>query len=323
MASQLRLSEKIIENFVVKKIEWHLQNVRWGKNCFDVREALSFDSSLFTVDGPYNIDKSALEEYLLHNGFAPKGNGSRRHGMKWEKWYFPVEPKNPKLAEIRSKIEESYKDYLEMVEEQARRIVSDFVEVSFETTSYVVNKVQYKALEKMIQEVNRETLVLNNKLNALYQRPFIKCVQCETCPVAILIKNGNPDAYIATATSDFFKLFYEYLYGIITYANAEMRFSALKNGKVCMYIPAEYYEQFEKLFGRVEIKFSNFPKYEVSEYTVISENMSNSPYHMPIFMELGRMTIQDLIPDNPQFIQVAINNEYKKFCKLINMKLGF
>ena len=50
MASQLKLSEKMIEKLVIDKIESRLQHVKWGQNCIDVRDALSFESSLFTVE---------------------------------------------------------------------------------------------------------------------------------------------------------------------------------------------------------------------------------------------------------------------------------
>lgn len=322
MASQLKLSEKMIEKLVIDKIESRLQHVKWGQNCIDVRDALSFESSLFTVEGPYTIDKSLIEEYLLHNGFAPKGKGSRKSGMNWEKWYFPINPKNDSFAEIRARVEESYQNYLNWVEEQSRSLVFDFAQSDFERASYIVNDVQYKAIERMMGEYNRETLIFNNKRNASYQRAFIKCEHCDNCPVVVLVKNENIEIAIAMATDSFFRGFLNYFYGFITYIIAQIRYSNIKDGKVCMYIDTTFFSQIKELFERVGMKFSLFPKYEVTKYFVVSEDLHDSSNHMPVYIELEHMMIQDIIPNGTEPIQRVINEEFKKLCHLINMKLN-
>lgn len=322
MASQLKLFEKMIENLVIDRIESQLKMVRWGQNCIEVRDALSFESSLFTVKGPYTIDKSLIEEFLLHNGFAPKGKGSRKSGMNWEKWYFPVNPKNERFVEIRARVEESYKNYLDFIEEQAKSYVYDFAQSGYESASYVVNNVLYNAIEKAMGEYNRETLVFNNKRNTNYQRAFIKCERCDNCPIVVLVKNENIETSISIATDTFFRSFLNYFYGFITYISAQVRYLNMKDGKICMYIDTTFVAQIKDLFERVGIKFSVFPKYEEEEYLVVSEDLHDSNYHMPIYIELEHMAVQDIIPNCTEYIQKVINDEFKKLCHLINMKLN-
>ncbi|MBO5143251.1 MAG: hypothetical protein J6C46_09765 [Clostridia bacterium] len=316
MESQMGLSVEKYANMVIEKLGGRLEEISWGDNCDNVRDALKFDEELFANETKSEEEKNAFYQFLFKEGFQPKK--MRINGVERAEWYYPIKPKNSMLADFRNSLVARYNEFIEMARSRVEGVLNDFLNSEYYCKFYLMDGVQAKVMQEEIIKYNQETIIFNNRRNANFQRPFIIDVPHDRYPITLLFKQEADKEIIDTAEQTYLKKFWEKVYELFFFVNNAIRYVTIYNGKMFVRVDSEFAKPFRELFESLGIKASFFANDSKSAYADI---MRAAPCEeeVTIYME-----VTHALEYRPIFEKVdcnfkgAVNSKYREFCMFVN-----
>lgn len=307
MRSNLELSTKELEDFIVKKLNVRLQRILWGENCDSLKEALTFSEEWLFKDN-LNPDLALeMQEYLFKEGFVPKR--MILNGRRYSSWTLSANSKNDTFRSVRSEYEKSFKEALRFWETKAAEVIVDFsYSLSQVISVNVGNRIYRKYILDKLAQYNRDLIYSKNSKHTDETREYIYYALTKQESIIFLSKRDDFYWQIEQAEYDFVnalgRKIYNFLFEVNRIAYA-YRYDRVPR-KLVTFVSNQYMQEFKEIFEKGGIEVTLQPKYSERMYAKVG-NFEND--NVPVFLEIPNLVYRPLMNNE------SVNRIYMNFCE--------
>ena len=309
MESAIAVPNNVYEKVILKKFEERLPQIRWGENCFTVKQALTVAEEWLVGDIWNETLKEGFLEYLFKEGFVPHTVIIAR--KKNTEWIFPANPKNIFFVDVRNAYKASLDKARRAYEEKAIECIKQFTETEITVQGYDVSNSLYRAaLLRNISLYNQTILVTKNSDKYDEKREFLHFTFTSQENILFLGKDDNFSEFIYWSIDIFKHNFATKTKGFLSLLNRYLIFYGKKQTKLVTYMEKAYYESFKTILKTVGFNVSLLPRFPEKYYFSMGNREDED---IPIYIEVENLEYKPVNIDDGDVTQLL-----KRICHLYN-----